>query len=310
MVHKKDDLDGSSNEHVVLVLGATGQQGGAVARSLRSRSRNVRAMVRNPEATAARALTASGVVVVQGDLGDESSIRNAMAGVDGVFSVQPNSGSPGSGITDEEEVRIGKLVADIAVETGVSHLVYSSASVISKGATGIANLDCKREIEDHVRSLSIPATIVRPATFMELLALPDFWSDEDVLSFFASPDQPIELITVDDIGKIVSAVFDDRNRFAGASMNIAGDELTGAGIGSAISQAWGHSVTYRRFPNALLKQLPALEKTVRMFESGAAADNADIMALSDTFGPLTRLHEWLTGTGRAQTQAAARSAKK
>lgn len=308
MADEKDDRDGSRSERVVLVLGATGQQGGTVARALRERARNVRAMVRDPESTAARALAATGVVVVRGDLGNAPSIRNAMAGADGVFSVQPNSGSPGSGITDEEEVRIGKLVAEIAVEAGVNHLVYSSASVIAKGATGIKNLDCKLEIEDHVRSLSIPATIVRPATFMELLALPDLWSEDYVLSFFASPDQPIELIAAEDIGKIVAAVFDDRGCFAGTSINIAGDELTGAEIGSVIGRASGRSVTYRRFPDALLKQLPALDKTVRMFESGTAAGNADISALSATFGPLTRLHEWLAGSGRARIQAAVRTA--
>lgn len=309
-MQKKDDRDGPGNQRVVLVLGATGQQGGAVTRALLARSRNVRAMVRDPEAAAARALTASGVVVVRGDLTDAPSIRNAMAGVDGVFSVQPNSGSPESGITDAEEVRIGRLVADLAVDAGVNHLVYSSASVISREATGISNLDCKREVERHVGSLSIPATIVRPATFMELLARPVFWSDDNVLSFFATPEQPIELIAVQDIGKIVAAVFDDRKRFAGASINIAGDELTGADIGSEISQTLGRPVIYRRFPEALLKQQPALEKTVRMFESGAAAGNADLAGLSADFGPLTRLHEWLTGNAKALLQATARSVNK
>lgn len=307
-MQKNDNGNDLSNERVVLVLGATGQQGSAVARALLSQARAVRAMVRNPASAAARALSDRGVELFQGDLGDASSIRNAMVGIDGVFSVQPNSGSPGSGMTDAEEVRIGRLVADLAVDAGVSHLVYSSASVISRGATGVTNLDCKLAVEDHVRSLAIAATIVRPATFMELLAQATFWPDPKQLSFFTSPDQPIELIAVQDIGNIVAAVLADRDRFAGMSINIAGDELAGAEIGSAISQALGRPISYGRFPKALLKQQPALDKTVRMFASGAAAGNADIAALSREFGLLTRFDVWLAESGQALIRCMARSA--
>ncbi|MBB4858721.1 uncharacterized protein YbjT (DUF2867 family) [Novosphingobium chloroacetimidivorans] len=266
-------------------------------------------MVRDPASAAAKALAASGVAVVPGDLGDAAALRSAMIGADGVFSMQPNSGDPTSGITDAEEVRIGRLVADSAVEAGVTHLVYSSASVISRGPTGIANLDCKLEIEDHVRSLAIPTTIVRPATFMELLAQPAFWSDADELVFFTSPDQPVELIAAQDIGTIVAAVLADRDRFAGLSIDIAGEELAGADIGSAISRALGRPISYRRFPDALLKQQPALDRTVRMFASGVAAGNADIAALSREFGPLTGLDAWLAGSGHALIRSAARGTK-
>lgn len=310
MMQKNDEQDPSGNERAVLVLGATGEQGGAVARALLSQGRAVRAMVRNPASAAARTLSDKGVEVVQGNYGDAASMRDSMAGIDGLFSVQPNSGSAGSGMTDAEEVRIGRLVADIAVDAGVSHLVYSSASVISGGATGVANLDCKLAIEDHVRSLAISATIIRPATFMELLAQPTFWPDPEQLWFFTSPDQPIELIAAQDIGTIVAAVLAHPARFAGASIDIAGDELAGADIGSAISQALGRPISYRRFPEALLKQQPALARTVQMFASGAAAGNADIAALSREFGPLRRFNEWLGESGRALIQSTAKSAGK
>lgn len=188
------DLDGNNTlaERAILVLGATGQQGGAVARALMSTSRPVRAMVRDPESEAAQALAAIGVDLFRGDFSNAPSVREAIAGVAGIFSVQPNSGIPGAGITDEDEVRFGKLVADLSVDARVNHLLYSSASVVSRGPTGIANLDCKREIEDHVRSLPIATTIIRPATFMELLAHSDFWSGRDELDFFIDTDQPID----------------------------------------------------------------------------------------------------------------------
>lgn len=304
-----NDIDDPRNDDEVLVFGATGQQGGAVARALLSRSRTVRAMVRDPEASAARALVADGAIVVRGDFNDLSSVRNAIAGVEGVFSVQPNSGSLDSRITDEEEVHIGKLVADLAVEAGVKHLVYSSASIVSGGPTGIANLDTKWVIEDHIRSLDIPSTIVRPATFMELLAFPYFWSDGYTLSFFAGPERPIELIAADDIGKVVAGVFEARDRFVGTSLNIAGDEVAGVDIGAAMSRVVDSPVSYQRFPDALLTTQPALEKTVRLFESGAASGNADIAGLTIDFGPLKSLNDWLMGDGRSLVQTAAWGAK-
>lgn len=255
-------------------------------------------MVRDPESEAAQALAAIGVDLARGDFTDISSVREAIAGVTGIFSVQPNSGIPGSGITDEDEVRFGKLVADFAVDAGVNHLLYSSASIISRGPTGIANLDCKREIEDHVRSLPIATTIIRPATFMELLARSDFWSGRDEFSFFIDADRPIELIAAEDIGRIAATILASPDRFVGQAINIAGDEVTGLQIQNALSSALDRPVKYRRFPDAVLKEQPALKKTVELFNSGTASGNADLAALTHLFGPLTGMEDWLKGAGK------------
>lgn len=289
---------------MVLVLGATGQQGGAVAQALRARNRRVRALVRNPGSAAAKTLINNGVEVVDGNLEVAADIRAAMHGADGVFSVQPNSGNPGSNTTDADEIRMGKLIADLAAEASVRHLVYASASVISDGPTGIANLDCKLEIEAHVRALPIATTIVRPSTFMTLLARPDFWSDEGVFTFFGAPDLPIELIAPDDIGKVVAMVFEDRACFEGMAIDIAGDTISGVEIVAALSRALGIAVTYRRFPDQLLAQVPTLAKTVRLFDSGGAAGHADIAALTEAFGPLTSLDSWLAGPGTPMVKGA------
>ena len=72
-------------------------------------------------------------------------------------------------MTDEQEVRYGITIADLAVECGVKHLVYSSGSATGETPTGVAHYDTKAEIERHIRRLPLAATIVRPATFMELL---------------------------------------------------------------------------------------------------------------------------------------------
>ena len=80
-----------NNAQSVLVFGATGQQGGSVARALLHRGWRVRALVRDPFSAGAAALAARGAELVVGTFEDRAAMRSAMAGVDGVFSVQPSS---------------------------------------------------------------------------------------------------------------------------------------------------------------------------------------------------------------------------
>ena len=85
-----------SLDKTVLVFGATGQQGGSVASALRSNGWRVKALVRDPNTDKSEALTAQGIELVRGDLADIQSLQAAMAGVYGVFSVQPSSGQGGA----------------------------------------------------------------------------------------------------------------------------------------------------------------------------------------------------------------------
>src|SRR5579864_3973401 len=107
------------SEQTILVFGATGQQGGAVASHLLKDGWKVRALVRNARSDQAQALGQRGIELVQGDLNQPSSLQEAMKGVYGVFSVQ----TPVEGGT-AAEIRQGKAVADAAREAGVRHLVY------------------------------------------------------------------------------------------------------------------------------------------------------------------------------------------
>ncbi|TGN44701.1 NmrA/HSCARG family protein [Paracoccus liaowanqingii] len=288
----------------VLVLGATGKQGGAVAVELLRKGRPVRALVRTPQSAAARSLAANGVQLFSGGFPDLEVIRAAMAGAAGVFSVQPNSGSATSSITDEEEVRFGKSVVDLALESNVKHLVYSSASIISQGRTGLDNLDCKLEIEEHVRRADIRSTIVRPASFMELMTIPGMGLDKGMFSFFIHPDQPMDLISSHDIGKIVVDIITHPDRSYKETISIAGDRVTGRDIQRLLTEATGRSITYQRFPESLLKENPFLKKNADIFENQSLVANADIPGLKQRFGDLMDLRTWLNGPGKPLLQIA------
>lgn len=288
-----------TGKKTVLVLGATGQQGGAVARALRCNGQPVRALVRDPFGDKAKALEAIGIELCQGDFSDLASIETAMSGIYGVFSVQPSSGQGAVyGVTDEVEVRYGKAVADIALKHDVRHFVYTSVGAAGKGETGLGHFDSKTEIEEHVRGLGMRSTIVRPASFMEMLMLPGMGLDQGRFSFFMRPDQSMQFIAADDIGKIVALVFTDPERFAGKTIEIAGDEVTGTEMQEVLSRAAGRTITYSRFPDRLLEQNAFLGRLAELVDDGRCAGAADIGTLRREFGALTTLDVWLSGPGK------------
>jgi uncharacterized protein YbjT (DUF2867 family) len=294
-----------ANDGTVLVFGATGQQGGAVARALRRAGWHIRALVRDLAGDKAKALEAIGVELRQGAFSDVASIENAMSGVHGVFSVQPSSGQGDAyGVTDEEEVRYGKTIADIAAKRGVQHLVYTSSGAAGKGRTGLGHFDSKTEIEEHIRGLRIRSTIIRPATFMEMLMLPGMGLDQGTFNFFMRSDQLMQFIAADDIGKIVASIFADPERFAGRTIEISGDEVTGSGIQEVLSRAAGRTITYHRFTDTLLEQNAFLGQLAALVDDGRAAGAADIASLREEFGRLLSLEQWLSGQGRPLFEAA------
>ena len=141
-----------NEKRVILVSGATGQQGGTTARNLLERGFAVRALTRDTEKAAARELADLGAEVVSGDLEDRASVDSVLDGVYGVFSVQQFMET---GV--EGEVRQGALLADAAKAAGVEHLVYSSVGSAHR-ETGIPHFESKWQVEEHVRASGVPCT--------------------------------------------------------------------------------------------------------------------------------------------------------
>ena len=299
------DAKGGSGERTVLVFGATGQQGGAVAAALNAKGWSVKAFVRDPGGKKAQALASTGVAVVPGDLADPASIAAAMAGAYGVFSVQPSSGQgPAYGVTDEQEVRYGATIADLALAHGVQHLVYTSVNAAGQGLTNMGHFDSKTQIEDHIRSLPLRSTIVRPAAFMELLLVPGMGLNQGVFTFFLRPDQPAQIIAAEDIGKIVAGVFANPVRYVGRTIEIAGDQVTGLDLQDELSRAAGRPITYQRLPDDLVQENVFLGGLASLVDDGRLAGHADIASLKAEFGRLYSLSDWLAGPGKPLLEAA------
>jgi uncharacterized protein YbjT (DUF2867 family) len=285
-----------------LVFGATGQQGGAVARALKAKGRQVRAFVRDPESVKSRALAAGGISLAIGDLFDPASIDRAMAGITGVFSVQTSS--PAGEVTDAQEVSQGKAIADSAVRQSVRHLVYTSGGAAGKGPTGMGHFDSKSEIEAYVQSLPIMSTITRPASFMEMLMLPGMGLPDGKFTFFMRPEQSMQMIAVNDLGRINAEILMAPDHYAGKVIELASTSVSGRDLELAFTSAAGRPIAYRRFPDELLAENPFLNRLAELLDDGLLAGAADIPALEREFGHLTSLEEWLSGQGRPLFEAA------
>lgn len=276
-----------------------------LAKDLRSTGWRVKALVRDPNTNKAEALAAQGIEPVRGDLADMQSIQAAMIGAYGVFSVQPSSGQgAASGVTDEDESSYGKAVADSAVASGVHHLVYSSANAAGLTKTGIGHFDTKSEIEEYIRGLNILSTVIRPSAFMEILTLPGMGLDKGAFAFFMQPDQPMQFIAVEDIGKIVAGIFAAPAKFGSQTIEIAGDTVTGAELAEKFSRTAEHPITYHRFSDSLLEQNTFLGGLARLVDQGRLAGNADVKSLRKAFPGLLTMDEWLGGAGRSALLAA------
>jgi len=227
---------------VILVSGATGTQGGAVARELARRGYTVHGLTRNPESEAARALAALGVEMVRGDFDDSASLDAALTGVYGAFSVQQYRG-----IGVEGEIRQSKAFADAAKRAGVQHFVYTSVSKARLG-TGVPQFESKREIENYIRSLDIPYTIIRPASFMSTFQNLREAAQSGLIRGPLPADLARVYIAPADIGRFAAEAFDDPDGWIGREISIAGDRITYAEIAAAMTRVLKHPVVYEQIP--------------------------------------------------------------
>jgi uncharacterized protein YbjT (DUF2867 family) len=229
------------SKNLILVTGATGKQGGAVARELLAHGWPVRAMTRNPESEAARALGKAGAQIVMGDLNDAASLERALAGVWGVYGVQ-NTWE--AGVEREEEQ--GKRLAELAKKAGVQHFVYSSVGS-AHGRTGIPHFDNKWRVEETVRALNFPSHVVlRPVFFMENFLTPNFLPalHQGQLIQAIKHTTELQMISVRDIGKYGLWAFENATQLNGRAIDIAGDSLTFPQTAEVLSQALGHEVKF------------------------------------------------------------------
>jgi uncharacterized protein YbjT (DUF2867 family) len=232
-----------ARDELVVVTGATGRQGGAVARRLLADGWRVRGLTRSQESAAARRLAGQGVEVVQADMADLDALRGAFARAYGVFSVQ-NAMVAG----EEGEALQGRNVAAAAADTGVAHVVYGSAGPGVPG-TGVAAWDVKLEVAAYARSRDLSLTVLRPMAFMELMTDKDLYPSVamwHLMPRLVGEDRPLPWLSAEDIGAITAQAFADPATYVGTDLALAGDVRTLAECRDAWRSIAGRAP--RRFP--------------------------------------------------------------
>ncbi len=279
----------SPEKKTVLVTGATGQQGGAVAAELLAHGFRVKAMTRHPESEKAKALKGRGAEIIKGDLDDPQSLERAMSGNWGLFAVQ-NTWEAG---VEKEEVQ-GKRTAEIAKKAGIEHFVYTSVGSAHRN-TGIPHFENKWRVEETIRSLRLPSyTILRPVFFMENLTSPWFkpYIDQGTLAVGMKPTTSLQMIAVADIGKYGLWAFQNAEKLNGRAIDIAGDSLTMPEAAEVISRITGKSVVHFQVPIEEVRKFS--EDFALMLEwFDKVGYDADIEARSKESGVApTRFKDW------------------
>jgi uncharacterized protein YbjT (DUF2867 family) len=228
----------------VLVVGATGRQGGAVARLLLESGHRVRALTRNPGSQRAASLHVLGAELHEGDLDDRKAVRRAADGVDALFLMTTPFEE---GV--EAEARQGRRAAEAARDAGVKHLVFSSVGGADH-ATGVPIFESKRAIEAYLAQLGLPFTVVAPPYFMEnLLAPPSLASlRAGALSLPLPPGRRLQMVALADLANLVRLVLERPGELAGRRIALASDELTGPEAAATLAGATGRDLDYSETP--------------------------------------------------------------
>lgn len=280
-----------NSERLILVSGATGTQGGAVARALLERGFRVRGLTRDPDSEEARALSAQGVEMVRGDFDDSQSLDAALAGAYGAYSVQQYRG-----IGIDGEIRQSKAFADAAKRAGVQHFVYSSV-IYAHFDTGVPQFDSKVAIEAYIRDIGLPYSFVRPASFMSGFEGVREAARNGVYRTPFPPELARLHVAPQDIGRVVATAFAEPATWIGRDLNLAGQRISYADIAATMSRVMGHDVRYEQIPwdEYAASATPMAQAREQWFMSHRVP--VDFDALNREFPGLVTIEEYLIGAG-------------
>lgn len=268
----------------IAVVGATGAQGGGVARAILADPGGgfaVRAITRDPSKEAAQALAAAGAEVVTADLDDEASLKAAFEGAHGAFCIT----NFWEHFSAEKEIEQAGNQARAAAAAGVKHLIWSTLEdtrallpidddrmPVLQERFNVPHFDAKEEANAKFTEAGVPTTFLYTAFYWENFiffgAGPARGEDGKLALTMPMGDATLPGIAVADIGKVAYSIFKRGDEFIGQSVYISGENLTGTQLAAAFSKALGEEVTYNAVDADLYRSFgfPGADEMGNMFQ--------------------------------------------
>ena len=248
---------------VLVVFGATGQQGGSVIDFVLndpelSSQYNIRAVTRDPSKAAAQVLKSKGIEVFKGDFDDNESLLGAMQGAHTIFAMIVTSYDDQ---TKQRELIEGKAIANAAVAVGAEYLIFSTmphVERLSGGKYHQSSFDGKAEVEDYIRTLPIKSAFFSPSGFMQnyvgQLAPQPMGDGTYAIASVASPQTQVPLMdVVVDTGKYVGAILAEPEKYEGKVFSAATKLYTMDAIARLLGEATGKTVKYNQLPESVFR---------------------------------------------------------
>jgi uncharacterized protein YbjT (DUF2867 family) len=273
-----------SDKKIIVVLGATGAQGGGLVRAIladRNGPFKPRALTRDVYSEKAKALAAAGAEVMAADVDDRASLRRAFEGAHGAFCVTFfwDHFSP------EKEYAQAGAMAEAAKQAELAHVVWSTLEDTRKhvpldddrmptlmGKYKVPHFDAKGEADALFTRAGVPTTFLLTSFYWENLIYfgsePKRGPDGKLALIMPMGDKKLPGIASEDIGKCAYAIFKRGREFIGKTVAIAGEHLSGAEMAAALTRALGEEVTYQDVPPDVYRSFgfPGADDVGNMFQ--------------------------------------------
>ncbi len=249
-----------SNPKVIVVIGATGAQGGGLVRAILEDPAGgfvVRAVTRDTGSDKARELARLGAEVVAADVGDPASLDRAFAGAYGAYCVTFfwEHFSP-----DQEQAQASAM-AEAAARAGLKHVIWSTLEDSRKwipltddrmptlmGRYKVPHFDAKDEANHFFTDAGVPTTFLLTSFYWDNLihfGMGPKRGEDGVLSFvLPMGDRRLPGIAAEDIGRCAYGIFKAGGKYIGQTVGIAGEHLTGAQMAASLTRALGEPVRH------------------------------------------------------------------
>lgn len=277
-------------DKTIFVTGATGNQGGAVARNLLRNNFKVKCLTRHPDSVNALRLKKINAIIIKGDLDSPFTFSDHLKDVDGIFSVQTFV----HGI--EKEIRQGMSLVDLAKAHNIKQLIYSSVAGCDLH-TGIPHWESKFKIENYLKNAGIPNTIIRPVSLFENFLIPQIKSRllKGKLVMPVHKNVPQQFIAADDIGKITTTIFNNPDKYNGQTLTLAAEEMNFMQAAAIFSEVLDKEIKYQQLP-MFVTRLAMGKNLYKMFKwvnEHNAVFIKDFAIYKNNNPGLTSLRKWI-----------------